>query len=609
MGNEQSKKPELPTQRRSTIRDTEFYRWLKEMRREINRPSSQPSSFGMPQTRTQPKRGGSSPSRLLRSGGDIDLFALATDNIKKEKKIAANQKELAESKERLMELENQLQRQNTELVLTKQQLENRAAKRNRSNAEEGEISKLEARVRELEEANQRIQATANTIINKIGNVELEASKRNMAKAMICEALMKIGGMFRWSTSPDKKDAKADEKSTPPDKADEKSTPPDKADEKSTAPNEKGAVKQSYMYELTYTYISLLVTMMVATAAHYDLDVKALASIGTASLTVTPFCMGLDKTIISFHRQRIIMVVLILVYVFLFTSAFTSATQKINMGLQFVLCKASGSYLPGCQVQTKPKDTDAQKQTEGTLALQDEDDGGDGDLVQYLGLLEQSLLGPDSDFVFSLLCTTVGTTDIFIKNLQQQQAFCSSLEKTVVSSLQQSWNNQVSRHIFSILTATKVREMLESKKVTKHNKSFGFGFNINIELGYTSKDVFVQTSDSDMATRFLWFLRHVNGKSLTANSSNRLQLHDGEPHSIATTILQMLFGDRDGQINREILLQDTVKSILKGQDVDLNKYYGVQGMQDIVEYMKRYPGSKQKLSDHTKATAIRLLKDK
>jgi hypothetical protein len=113
----------------------------------------------------------------------------------------------------------------------------------------------------------------------------------------------------------------------------------------------------------------------------------------------------------------------------------------------------------------------------------------------------------------------------------------------------------------------------------------------------------------MATRFLWFLRHVTGKSLRANSSNRLHLHDGEPHSIATTILKMLFGDRDGQINREILLQATVKSILKGQDVDLNKYYGVQGMQEIVEYMKRYPGSEQKLSDHTKATAIRLLKDK
>jgi hypothetical protein len=604
MGNEQSKKPELPAQRPSTIRDTEFYRWLKEMRREINRPSSQPSSFGMPQ-----KRGGSSPSRLLRSEGNVDLFALATDNIKKEKKIAANQKELAASKKRLMELENQLKLQNTELVLTKQDLENRAAKRNRSNAEEDEIIKLEARLRDLEASNRSLEEKANTIINTVGKVAHEVSKWNIAKAMTCEALMKIGGMFRWSTSPDKKDAKADEKSTPP----------DKADEKSTAPNEKGAVKQSYMYKLTFTYISLLITMAVATAAHNGLDVKALASIGTASLTVTPFCMGFDKTIISFHRQTQIMFAVILVYMCLFMGAFmdnnkyTVATGMINTELQLVLCKAStvaGHPLTGCEVQQKPKGTGAQKQTEGTLALQDNGDGGDGDLVQYLGLLEQSLLGPDSDFVFSLLCTTVGTTDIFIKNLKQQQAFCSSLEKTVVSSLEQSWNNQVSRHIFSILTATNVRGMLESKKVTKHNKSFGVGFNINIELGYTSKDVFVQTSDSDMATRFLWFLRHVNGKSLTANSSNRLQLHDGEPHSIATTILKMLFGDRDGQINREILLQATVKSILKGQDVDLNKYYGVQGMQEIVEYMKRYPrGEQTTLSDHTKATAIRLLKDK
>lgn len=595
MGNEQSKKPELPTQRPSTIRDTEFYRWLKEMRREINRPSSQPSSFGMP-----PKRGGSSPSRRLRSDGDINLFALATDNYEKEKKIAANQKKLAELKAMLMELENQLKLRNTELVLTKKELQNRTAKRNRSDAEEDEISKLKARVSDLEAGNLRIEEKANTIINTVGKVERHVSKWNIAKAMKCEALMNIGGMFRWSTSPDKKDAKADEKSTPP----------DKADEKSTAPNEKGAVKQSYMYELTYTYISLLVTMMVATAAHYDLDVSFLAATGTSSLTAMGVCMGLDKTIISFHRQRIIMVVLILVYVFLFTSAFTSATQKINTGLEFVFCKAAGSYLPGCQVQPKPEDTGAQKQTEGALALQDEDDGGA--LHGYISVLKESLMGPDSDFVFSLLCTTLGATDAFIATLQQR-AVCSKLHKTVASALKHSWDNDIARHIFSILTARDVRKMLaakdEANKVTKYKEVFDNGFNIIIDLHSTSKEVFVKTENPDMATRFLWFLRHVNGKSLRANSSNRFQLHDGEPHSIATTILKMLFGDSDGHINREILLQATVKSILMGQDVENVSKYGKE-MQDIVAYMKNYPRDEQTtLRDYTKATAIRLLKDK
>jgi hypothetical protein len=592
MGNEQSKKPELPTQRRSTIRDTEFYRWLKEMRREINRPSSQPSSFGMP-----PKRGGSSPrppkNRETRSNTPaFDVFTLNDEK-----------QALEIERDRLLtELENlmsQLQHQNTELVSIKEELEKRTAKRNRSNAEEDAISTLKAKLSDLEADNRRLEEKANTISNKVDKVEREVSKRSMAKAMLCEALMKIGGMFRWSTSPDKKDAKADEKNTPL----------DKADEKSTAPNEKGAVKQSYMYELTYTYITLLVTMMVATAAHYDLDVSYLAATGTSSLAAMGVCVGLDKTIISFHRQRLIMVVLIVVYVYWFTSA----TEKIHTGLKFVFCKAVGSYLKGCELQPKPENIGAQKQdTTGAVALQDDGDGGAVDLIGYISVLEESLMGPDSDFVFSLLCTTLGATDAFIATLQQR-AVCSKLHATVASALKHSWDNYVARHIFSILTARDVRMMLAEKgkanKVTKYKEAFEDGFNIIIDLHSTSKEVFVKTENPDMATRFLWFLRHVNGKSLRANSSNRLQLHDGEPHSIATTILKMLFGDRDGQINREILLQATVKSILMGQHVENISKYGTE-MQEIVEYMKNYPRDEQTtLSDHTKATAIRLLKDK
>lgn len=549
------------------------------MHREINGHSSQPPSFGGPKKRT-----GSSPGRTTRSNTPgFNLFTLNDTNQRLEIELSQLQKEYNRVRE-------QLQSQNTELRSTKQELEDLTEKRNRSNADENRIIDLQARVTELEKSNRKTEKEANEIINKVDQVENQSSKWKMAQAMTCEALMKIGGMFRWSTSP-------------------------KADEKSTAPNEKGAVMQSYMYELTFTYITLLITMAVATAAYNVFDVKALSSIGTASLSVTPFCMGFDKTIISFHRQRLIMFVVILVYVYLFAGPFivdnyTDATGMINTGIQLVLCKATtlvGRPLTGCDGRPK-----GENEGGTNPPAVPKDDSGNGDLIQYLDIVKESLLGPDSDFVFSLLCTTVGTTDIFLKNLRQQTDFCSSLQTTVVSALANRWDNQVSRHIFSILTAKNVRSILSKNsenKVIKSKQGFDDGFYIKIDLGtyIHSNEVFVKTSNSDMATRFLWFLRHVNGKSLIANQLTKLNLHHGEPHSIATTILKMIFGDSDGKINGETLLENTVKSILNGQDVDVRKYR-VRGMEEIVEYMKTYPVYEQKLSVHTKEKAIELLKD-
>lgn len=547
MGNEQSKKPEpdaQPTKPQRTqqkasnpMRGTAFHEWVKQMSRETSVPVSSSSGFGMP-----PKRTGSpaAPRTRTRAG------TRSTDYNFTSSFCTLNEK-LEEAYKKLQRVTKKIEEGDRIADDLRKEVENLKKQPNTKN---------NTKAKELEEKLKALDADRGKLQRELDEASKEADKSDAqsksTRGIIGDALMTAGSLFDWSPAPD----------------------------------EKNAGERWYWSELTLNFFMMLIPVMVATGSGLQsLDdspehaksaetIKKLAA--TALIAGTSLSAIADKfTPLSLNRIRVLMLIAMLLYFGLFAIVVSGTSQ----GLGFLVCKA-GSI--GCPTINESFHTTGSK----VQAI---------DIKQYISVLRDQLMGPDSKFVFQLMCAATGAVDNFIKQSTEQ---CTSLiEQGVVRALKNNWDSEVAPYIFSILTLKNVKKLLSEKNVTHYNAAHGNGFYIDISIGGSCKDqrVFVITDDADKATRFLWFLRYIYSEvsSGALTCSNPQSLGNGDPYSIAASILRSLFPDGAHH-------KDSAKKILMGTNSTDSKVAGV------VSYMRTYPGSNQTLTAEDRKTALNLI---
>jgi hypothetical protein len=379
------------------------------------------------------------------------------------------------------------------------------------------------------------------------------------------------------------------------------------------PDEKSAGERRYVMEISMTFFVVIITVLVATVSHLNqLDTSAedhrksvehtylVASAG--SVAAGSACYLLDKvTPLTLNRQRVLMIVAIVVYYGLFAYVITTVAK----GSEILLCNVANV---GCTNTTDGTNTEVdvlgnKDKTKSSFNK----DKTTSSFKPYIKVLKDELMGPDSGFVFSLLCAATGAVDNFLTGLHQN-GVCSVFEKSVIDELKKTWNDDVARYIFSILTVPRIQNLLDDNMVTKYNTHRQeYGFFINIDLGNDQRqEVFVSTSGtsgSESATRFLWFLRYINSaineNVLVCKKQGTLTLGRGDPYGIAASILRSLFDNTRYNIN-------TATKILNGESHLKDKYD--KHVNSIVDYMQKYPGQSQTLSPGDKEKAMALIKD-
>jgi len=550
MGTEQSRpsKPSVPDPdsqppHRKAMRSTAFQEWVEQMSRPVaSSPVSSSPQFQFGARGESPAR----PKKNTRSNTNSVFFDMAT-------KLQAKHKELQNAQ---MILETQEKR----LSDLKEQEEMLGAKKTRNAAENEKLKEIREEIAFLEKYRPDLFKTVRHLSDEVERAE---SQSKWSWAAISEAIMTAGRLF-FSFSP--------------------------------APDEKSAGERRYVMELSMTFFVLIIPVLVATVSHLNqLDPSAKDhsnSVGNTHLVAyagvvaaVPACILLDKvTPLSLNRQRVLMIVAIVVYYGLFAYVIT----KMAKGSEILLCNVANV---GCVTNT----------TNTTQTILVNKAKTKSSFKPYIKVLKDELMGPDSEFVFSLLCAATGAVDNFLTGLYQTSV-CSVFEQSVIAELKTTWNDDVARYIFSILTVPRIQKLLDDKSVTTHNTDRNeHGFFINIDLGhYQKQEVFVSTSGksgSESATRFLWFLRYINSainnNVLECKKQGTPTLGRGDPYGIAASILRSLFDDTryNSYTATEIL---NGKNPLKDSRV-----------QSIVDYMQKYPDQSQTLStkDQTKAKTL------
>lgn len=122
-------------------------------------------------------------------------------------------------------------------------------------------------------------------------------------------------------------------------------------------------------------------------------------------------------------------------------------------------------------------------------------------------------------------------------------------------------------------------------VTNENDSYGHGFYIDIELGNNyHQTVFVKTHNTDMATRFLWFIRYIRSLNLDVVDTRR-KLGNGNPYDIAASILRLICNDNTYTNHDAAKILYDCDSV-KGNEIE----------KGIVDYMKKYRATPENTSD-------------
>lgn len=560
MGAEQSRprKPSAPDPdsqppHRKAMRGTAFDEWVEQMRRPVasSPVSSSPQfQFGARSTSASPSRSKKN-TRSTRSNTNA-VVDMATNLQAKHNELQKAQRILESQEKNFSDL--------------KKQEETLSAKKTRNAAENNELKVIREEIAILEKHRPDLFKKVAHLSNELDRAE---SQSKWSWAAISEAIMTAGRLF-FNFSP--------------------------------APDEKSAGERRYVMELSMTFFVVIIPVLVATVSHLNqLDASAenhaksvenTYSVASAGfVAVGSACMILDKvTPLTLNRQRVLMIVAIVLYYGLFAYVIT----KMAKGSEILLCNVANV---GCVNGTNGTET-----KDGVVVNKAKTKSS---FKPYIKVLKNELMGPDSEFVFSLLCTATGAVDNFLTGLYH--GICSVFEESVIEELKRTWNDDVSRYIFSILTVPRIQNLLDDKSdksVTKYNTHLQeHGFFINIDLGNNQRqEVFVRTSGtsgSESATRFLWFLRYINSAInedvLVCKKQGKLSLGRGDPYDIAASILRSLLDDARYNIH-------TATRILNGEN-KLND----TNVNSIVDYMQKYPADQiQTLSRGDKEKAKKLI---
>lgn len=568
MGTEQSRprKPSAPDPdsqppHRKAMRGTAFDEWVEQMRRPVaSSPVSSQFQFGVRGPSASPSRRKKTIS--TRSNTNV-VFHMATELQAKQKELQNAQVILESQEKKLSDL--------------KKQEEMLRAKKTRNAAENAKLKEIIDEIAFLEKHRPDLLKNVEHLSDEVDRAE---SQSKWSWAAISEAFVTAVRLFL-------------------------NFPP--------TPDEKSAGERRYVMEISMTFFVVIITALVATVSHLNqLDTSAedhpksvehtylVASAGTVAAGSA--CYLLDKvTPLTLNRQRVLMIVAIVVYYGLFAYVITTVAK----GSEILLCNVANV---GCTNTTDGTNTEVdvlvnKDKTKSSLNK----DKHKNSFKPYIKVLKDELMGPDSGFVFSLLCAATGAVDNFLTGLHQN-GVCSVFEKSVIDELKKTWNDDVARYIFSILTVPRIQNLLDENTVTKYNTHRQeYGFFVNIDLGnYQRQEVFVSTSGtsgSESATRFLWFLRYINSaineNVLVCKKQGTLTLGRGDPYGIAASILRSLFDDTRYNIN-------TATQILNGESHLKDKYD--KHVSSIVDYMQKYPGQSQTLSPHDKKKAITLIEN-
>jgi hypothetical protein len=443
-----------------------------------------------------------------------------------------------------------------------------STKKARTGAENAELNKIKVEIAFLEKNRPDLLQKVKKISEALDRAELQ-SKWSLAG--ISEAIMTTGRLFNFSPAPD----------------------------------EKSAGERRYVIELTLNFFMVLIPVLVATLLHLkQLDSSAeddrkstehttlLAATGV--ILTPPACMLIDKfTPLSLNRQRVLM----LVSVGLYYGVFAYVATMMAKGIQIALCRVGNV---GCVDELELTKTVVNKS--GVVVENNDKDKMNSaiDIKAYINVIREELMGPDSEFVFSLLCAATGAVDSFLTSIHN--GVCSAFEKGVIDALKKSWDNEVAGTIFNILTVPRIQKLLDDKSVTNYNAHREeHGFFIDIDLGIRlERKVFVSTSNSVSAIRFLWFLRYINSaiSKRVLNCTNDETLGRGDPYGIAASMLRSLFND--DSYNTYIATQ-----ILNGKNPSRRD----TRVDSIVQYMQKYPGNREQTMDETtKTRAVTLIKN-
>jgi hypothetical protein len=557
MGNEPSKensnKPSAPDSQqphRKATRGIAFHEWVEQISRPVaSSPVSSSTRFG---TRGKSPARGSVTKNTRSNTNPVVEMANTIQVMQRERNKAyaileVQEKNLNDLKEREQTL---------------------SAKKTRNAAENTQLKEIRDEIAFLERNRPDLLKKVEEISEALNRAELQ-SKWSLAG--ISEAIMTTGRLFNFSPAPD----------------------------------EKSAGEWQYVIELTLNFFMVLIPVLVATLLHLkQLDRSAddyrkstenttiLAATGV--ILTPPACMLINKfTPLSLNRQRVLM----LVAVGLYYGVFAYVATMMAKGMQIALCRVGDV---GCVDELDLTKTVANKS--GVVVENNDKDKMNSaiDIKAYINVLREKLMGPDSEFVFSLLCAATGAVDSFLTSIKKE--VCSAFEKGVIDALKKSWDDEVAGNIFNILKVQRIQNLIEEQRVTNYNADRAeHGFFIDIDLGNRlERKVFVSTSNSESAIRFLWFLRYINSaiSKRVLNCTNDETLGRGDPYGIAASILRSLFNDES--YNTYIATQ-----ILNGKNPSRRD----TRVDSIVHYMQKYPGNREQTMDATtKTRAVTLIKN-